>query len=164
MDFWFVSEKVSRIGTMTKTKLERVSESNSDDPLSYTALNTQTDTGVDAGREAMASAGIAAGSGIGIGSTTVTIVVAEDAAEEDFPDLLQGASESTRLLGLDELHVIAPSSHLPALAVAAAEIAHHLPEKFQFCEAESCTHLHPEDDTYLTAASVAQLGKKIKSV
>ncbi|ANE05212.1 hypothetical protein [Corynebacterium crudilactis] len=121
---------------MTKTKLESISELTSDDPLSYPELNLAPI------------------------STTVTIVVAEETPSENFPELLMGAAESTRLLGLDELHIIAPTVHLPALAVAAAEIAHHLPEKFQFCEAETCTHLHPDDDTYLTAESVSLLGAK----
>ncbi|QWQ83094.1 hypothetical protein B5C28_00870 [Corynebacterium glutamicum] len=127
------------MGGMTKTKLESISERNSDDPLSYPELTLAPI------------------------STTVTVVVAEDAPNDNFSELLLGAAESTRLLGLDELHIIAPSVHLPALAVAAADIAHHLPEKFQFCEAETCTHLHPDDDTYLTAESVAQLGTKLKS-
>ncbi|BAU94507.1 hypothetical protein N24_0245 [Corynebacterium suranareeae] len=124
---------------MTKTKLESISERTSDDPLSYPELNLVP------------------------ASTTVTVVVAEDFSADNFSELLIGAAESTRLLGLDELHIIAPAVHLPSLAVAAADIAHLLPEKFQFCEAETCTHLHPDDDTYLTAESVAQLGTKLKS-
>lgn len=125
---------------MTKTKLESVSGDSTDDPLSYPELQ------------------------LGSMSTTVTVVVETELDPENFPDLLLGAAESTRILGLDELHIIAPSQHLPELAVAAAGIAHHLPGNFQFCEAETCTHIHPDDDTYLTSDLVVQMGKKLKAV
>ena len=93
-------------------------------------------------------------------STQVTVLVDDDADPVDFPALLVGAASSTRILGLDELHVIAPARHLPKLAVAASEIADDLPETFQFCEAETCVHEHPDDATVLTAESVVGLGRK----
>lgn len=128
------------LGDMIKTQLESTSSDLAEDPLSYTAEIVKD---------------------LQHASTTVTVVVPEELEVEAFPELLGGAAESTRILGLEELHIIAHAQHLPALAVVASNIAHQLPEKFQFCEAESCTHVHPDDDTYLTADSLIQLGKQL---
>lgn len=100
--------------------------------------------------------------GLRTDSRLVTVEVGPDTDPDSHLDLMTGAAEATRLLGLAELHVIAPAAQLPALAVAAAEIAHLLPEHFQFCETGCCGHLHPEDATELTAASVRQLGVRLR--
>lgn len=95
-------------------------------------------------------------------SRLVTVAVAPDTDPDTYPDLMAGAAEATRILGLDELHVIAPAAELPGLAVVAAEIAHLLPGHFQFCESGCCGHLHPEDATELTPESVRRLGERLR--
>ncbi|MFP7365194.1 hypothetical protein SFC07_05365 [Corynebacterium callunae] len=156
---------------MIKTQLESTSSSSTsataEDPLSRpetagTTAHTGRSTGISAGISTTAD-NRGAVPDLKAASTTVTVVVPEYLDAENFDELLSGAAESTRILGLEELHIIAPAQHLPALAVAAAEIAHQLPEKFQFCEAETCTHVHPDDDTYLTVESLVQLGKKLSA-
>lgn len=134
---------------MTKTQLDDRSSEAADEPFS---------TGLPLHPEVTGETGII--TDLSTASTMVTVQVEENADPEDFPALIAGAALSTRILGLDELHVIAPARHLPKLAVAAADLADELPETFQFCEAETCGHRHPEDSTVLTAASVLQLARK----
>lgn len=136
---------------MTKTQLDSRSSDISEEPLSSSLSLHPEVTG---------ETGIV--TDLSEASTMVTVLVGEDSDPAEFLDLLAGAASSTRILGLDELHVIAPAKHLPQLAVAASEIAHGLPEKFQFCEMESDGHDHPEDSTVLTAESVLGLGKKMR--
>lgn len=135
---------------MTKTQLDSWSSEAPEEPSS---------TGLPTHPEVTGETGII--TDLSTASTMVTVLVEEDADPLDFPALIAGAASSTRILGLDELHVIAPARHLPRLAVAASEIADQLPETFQFCEAETCEHRHPDDSTVLSSASVLQLGKKI---
>lgn len=134
---------------MTKTQLDGWSSEASEEPSS-TGLPTHPEvTGII--------------TDLSTASTMVTVLVEEDTDPEDFAALIAGAASSTRILGLDELHVIAPARHLPRLAVAASEIADELPETFQFCEAETCEHQHPDDSTVLTADSVLGLGRKLSA-
>lgn len=139
---------------MTKTQLDSHFAEVSEEPPS-----TVQDTGLPLHPEVRGATGII--QDLSTASTMVTVLVEEDSDPEDFPALISGAASSARILGMDELHVIAPARHLPKLAVAAAEIADELPETFQFCEAETCTHEHPEDATVLTAESVLSLGRKL---
>lgn len=135
---------------MTKIQLDGCSSETSEEPSS---------TGLPPHPEVTGETGII--TDLSTASTLVTVLVEEDADPEDFAALIAGAASSTRILGLDELHVIAPARHLPRLAVAASEIADELPETFQFCEAETCAHQHPDDSTVLTADSVLGLGRKL---
>lgn len=135
---------------MTKIQLDDWSTEASEEPSS---------TGLPVHPEVTGETGII--TDLSNASTMVTVLVEEDADPADFGALIAGAASSTRILGLDELHVIAPARHLPQLAVAASDIADELPETFQFCEAETCEHQHPDDSTMLTAESVLGLGKKL---
>ena len=74
------------LGDMIKTQLESTSSDLAEDPLSYTAEIVKD---------------------LQHASTTVTVVVPEELEVEAFPELLSGAAESTRILGLEELHIIA---------------------------------------------------------
>lgn len=147
---WLNALTLPRLEAMTKTQLDGWSSETAEEPPS-TTLPTHP--------EVSGQTGII--TDLTTLSTLVTVLVQDDADPEDFPALLAGAASSTRILGLDELHVIAPARHLPKLAVAASEIADELPETFQFCEAETCGHEHPEDSTVLTAESVVGLGRKL---